>query len=158
MARKSSYDGIFGSHSQFSDNIAIKSKYSNGSVINAFRKLDNTEPVVHRGTIQSASGVNSNLNANIVLNTKVSDSFVSGVNMDTVFCCEALQEQLGQKHVCLYLNSIVHEVDILCIESFNTVIQCLYLYPALGDNMQGFLSGTLVTVISLGWITYPQVR
>ena len=138
MPRKSWSDGIFGSDSQVSDNVTNKSKYSNVSVIDAFRQLQNTEPVVYRGTIQPASGVNSNFNANIVSDTKVSDSWVPSVNMDTVFCCETLQEQLGRSHCCEYSHSIVHSIDVLCIGSFDRLITCIYVHPALGDNVQGF--------------------
>ena len=49
-----------------------------------------------------------------------------------------LQNQLGQSHCFAYSYSIVHQVDVLCIESFGASIQCLYLYPASSDNVHGF--------------------
>ena len=41
------------------DNVECNVKYSHSNVINHFRQLNNVEPVDYRGTIQTASRVNS---------------------------------------------------------------------------------------------------
>ena len=138
FSRKSTLYGSYGSNTQLSNSKTCNSKYSDISVINFFRQLDNVEPVRCRGTIQMAPVVNNNLVANVSFDTKVSYSFVLNYNMQVLTCCEVVENQLGQSHCCVFPCSIVHQVDFLCIESFGASMQCLYLHPASGDNVHGF--------------------
>ena len=68
----------------------------------------------------------------------VSDSFVFNHNTGVLTCCETLQGELVQRPCCAYSHGIVHQVDVLCIDSIGNSIQCLYLHPASGDNVHGF--------------------
>ena len=135
LSCESKSNGICGSCTQIG---ACNSKYLNISVINSFRQLNNAEPFINRGTIRTAPLVNTNVNANGLSDIKVSDSFVSGYNMEVLTSCETLQVRLVQNHCCVYSHSVVHQVYVLDIDSIGKVIQCLYLHPALGDNVHWF--------------------
>ena len=93
--------------------MALILKYSNISLINSFRQLNNAEPVIHKGTIQTAPSVNSNLYVNVSADIKVSDSLVINRNIEVLTCCKMLQEHLVQGHCCAYSHSIVHQ-DVIC--------------------------------------------
>ena len=156
MSHKSSSDGIHGSYNQVRDNVINQSKYSNVSVIDAFRQLDNTEPVMYRVTIQPASDEFSNFYANVVLDTKVSDSFVFNYSVNTLICCETLQEQLGQSHCCAYLQLIELTSFVLKLLGIQyKVYICIQHWVIM---CRDFMRGISVTVTFLGCITYLQVR
>ena len=128
----------FGSVTQAGNSVARNSKYSNISVIDFFRQLNNVEPVEYRGTIQTAPLVHNNLNANLLHDTMVSDSFVFDHNMGVLTYCETLPRDLVQSHCCAYSQGVIHQVDVLYIDSIGSSTQCLYLHPASGDNVYGF--------------------
>ena len=162
MPCKASSNGNRGSYLQAGNSITCNSKYSNISVINSFRQLNNAEPVIHRGTIQTASSVNSNLYANVLADIKVSDSFVINRNMTVLTYCETLQKHLVQGHCCAYSHGIVHKVDIIGIDSIGNLIQCLYLHPASGVMCTSIKPvhitlGMLVMVECLGYPIFSQV-
>ena len=131
-------NGKFGSDSKVCDNTVYNSKYSNVAVIDSFKKLTNVEPVICRGIIQPAPIVHSNHNAIISLDTIVSDCCVSNYNIEILTCCENVQGESFQRHCCAYSHSITHQVNVLCIDSIANPIQCLFVYPAVGDTVQGF--------------------
>ena len=108
------------------------------SVIDSFRNLCHTEPLNCVGTIQPAHIVYSNPNAIVSHDTIVSDCIVVNNNIETLTCCENVQGDSFQKHYCVCLHSIGHQVDVLWIDSIVKYIQFLYLHPAVGDTVQGF--------------------
>ena len=100
--------------------------------------MTNAELIDYRGTIQPAPLVHSYHNAIVSPVTIVSDCRVFNHSMEVLTCCENVQGELFQRHCCAYSHSITHQVDVLCINSIANSVQCLYLYPALGDTVQGF--------------------
>ena len=117
------------------DNVECNVKYSHSNVINPFRQLNNVEPVDYRGTIQTASRVNSI--------TKTSGCYDIGsdivlYNHKVLTCCDTLQSKSIHNHCCMYSCGVLHNVDVLSVNTNGSTVGCIYVYPAAGDDISWF--------------------